>query len=667
MAGRNNSQLLSSYLSDAFSPAFGIKQGVPNDQEFMKETWHPRDAWPMPHQRLRGLHHAGLMQWHWDRVMQLLREPVQTKKINGESRISQVLGTALFVHFKDGSLASYLWVHCGQDTMALRYSPFDITVTEIPHGFIWLDRLCELAKGHRKAWLDIQGEEVPEQDLSDYMAWMYAVFKSRIKRHCDMRAVRHKIRSQLGLNNDAWRIAHRAGLPWRKPGKVSLYTYNEVVADLSELRKIDQDCSAVLPVFAHLRSELRKDFGPQVLAQQPLKVLRSYLIQEGFEPRIWRLVLRNAGKIVKLANNFYKTSLGAAVLDVLRILQGLHVHDMPSPQVCQAIWGLYGNKYNRRSALFSTIQDSLPNLAHMVGLIQNKAPGTIDEGDLSLVVYYLTEPDVKYLDRRQRKLGWDYLVNKASALRKQMDKKLRVGGVVWTPTFDPEVYQGLHYKCLSSTNELIEVAQAMRNCLDTMTENFSYGDLLAVYVTTPEGKPVAVAQLSFTRPGWKLEIALGPMNRSLPLEVMDKIRGFTRYLSDTDVAASKLKLGGVTGRIRHYHRLYGNTAHIPFNHSTRMIMQSPISSDENFSRSVSISEFGALAPQFSVEFFSYLSTSKEPEKSQKNFEMILTRTEIQNLRDALDQAIESSDKRSALKALAQEKQLSGHEHSSTQT
>lgn len=539
-----NRQLHCARTSQKFKPAFAVRNKKPSDPEFIQGINIGHEIWPLPPQGLLTLHQDDQMQGYWKRVIDLLHNPVQSRKISGGRQLSQVLGYALILHSQNGELQPYIWSASIKNTQAVKVLANEMSITEIPQGFAWLMHLCELAKAHRSATQVTQvTDKVKTSDVSAYFDWMFDVFKRRIKYEFDMRAVRQKIRVALGFNPLAWKMAHRVALSFAIADKASMQAYNEVLSNLTEYCQIDKDCSAVLPLYVHLRPQMLSKYGIQVLNDKPLWALKDYLSGEGLEPRTWRLAVKSGGRIAKLASIFYEGPQYASTLDVLHILQKLNVSEMPSRRLCQALWGTNGHAFARRDTYRSwVLSPFMTNLGHLLQLAQRTPPESLSDIDLYNIIIYLTVPWREMLDRRQRQLGLPYLLQKAREHDENQKKCIAAGAFSWPAAFSPQTFEGLHFKCLASTQELIEVGNVMRNCLSNQSRRYSMNQEIVVYVTTPQGKRLAVFQMRRKHLGWELGSALGPMNRTLPFELFEKIRAFTRHLSQAFKSPQRIEV-----------------------------------------------------------------------------------------------------------------------------
>ena len=68
-------------------------------------------------------------------------------------------------------------------------------------------------------------------------------------------------------------------------------------------------------------------------------------------------------------------------------------------------------------------------------------------------------------------------------------------------------------------------------------------------------------------------------------------------------------------------------------------MKATITQTGDFVREVDLTQVSTLADKYHLAFSSYLLTAKEPQSVQRNFGLILTRDEVQVLRDLLSAAL----------------------------
>jgi len=511
--------------------AFAIKSGIPADRA-MPGLWRDAvsDAWPLPPPELRPVHDARRMQQYWERLLLLLRNPVHEVPWRAGWRLCQVLGSAVLLTSPGGQVHAFMWQGNGADARLSHMPSRRVIMTEVPYRWIWLKQLCEQAKAHALATRHLQGDQAHDDACAAHTEWMFAVFRSRIRHHGDMRQVRERVRAGLGLDAHARRICHHLQMPCPLPDKSSFNHYNLAIRHLNALRCMEQEAPQALGVYAALCEQ--SDFPG---TGQPTQRLKAFLRANGLPQRIWALVLQDGPRVMRLVRQFYRGPDSVAVLDCLRILRDLHTPGAPAPWLSQAIYSEFGNAGARRLQYHPALNKWMPDLAHLVRLASAlPKPGDEQEQELVAVICWLTEPDRSCLDRRQRQAGWNYLVAHGLA---HMDARMRASSaqaVAWKTPFSEVLFAGWRMKAMTNSQELVEEGVRMRNCIGERIAECASSSKLLVSVSNALGKRVATAEYRRSKTQWVCLDAKGPMNRVLDVSVRRKLGEFARHIGDVE-------------------------------------------------------------------------------------------------------------------------------------
>lgn len=282
----------------------------------------------------------------------------------------------------------------------------------------------------------------------------------------------------------------------------------------SELMEVQTLAPAALGIFSVLC--LAPDF-PQ--SGELLQRLKSYLEAHGFKPKLWKLVLRDGDQVLRLVRQFYCGKRYLAVLNALRVLNGLGVDRMIPLWLAQALFGEYGNAGSTKSDYYRLIGGAMPKLRHMTRVVQLaiEHPSDKQEMDVSQVVHWLTEPGLPALSISQRQQGWNWLVKKSVAFCAIEDERRAVGGVAWTVPFKTVLWDNWELVAMGSTTELLEEGRLMRNCVGSWSKRCANGDELLLSVRGVAAKREATLHCKWQDGRWSYVNALGPMNRMLPV------------------------------------------------------------------------------------------------------------------------------------------------------
>jgi len=289
----------------------------------------------------------------------------------------------------------------------------------------------------------------------------------------------------------------------------------------AKLRELQTLAPAALGIFTVLC--LAPDF-PQ--SGEPLQRLKSYLESKGLTPSLWKLVLRDGHQVLKLVRQFYCGKRHLAVLNALRVLNGLAVDRMIPLWLAQALFGEYGNAGRPRSDYYRLMSGVMPKLRHMTRVVQlaMEQPSDKQEMDVSQVVHWLTEPGLPALSISQRQQGWNWLVKKSLAFCALEDERCAVNGVAWAVPFKTVLWDNWELVAMASTTELLEEGRLMRNCVGSWSKRCAQGDELLLSVRGVAAKREATLHCKWKDGHWSFDNALGPMNRMLPAAVTQRLQ-----------------------------------------------------------------------------------------------------------------------------------------------
>ena len=518
-------------LARCINLAFAVRSGIPANRA-MPGLWRDAvsDAWPLPPVALRPMHDARRMHQTWERLLQLLRKPVQEVPWRAGWCMRQVLGSAVFLTSASRQIHAFMWRGDSAEVMLSHLASYSVMMTEVPYRWVWLKQLCEQAKTHALATLRLQGDQAHDDICAAHTEWMFGVFRSRIRHHGDMRQVRERIRAGLGLDAHARRICHHLQMPCLLPDKSSFSHYHLTIRHLDALRCMEQEAPQALGVYAELCEQ--SDFPP---TGQPTQRLKAFLSANGLPPRIWALVLQDGSRVMRLVRQFYRGAASASVLDCLRIFRDLHTPRAPAPWLSQAIYSEFGNAGARRQQYHPALKTSMPDLAHLVRRVSAlPKPGDEQEQELVAVISWLTEPDRSCLDRRQRQAGWDYLVAHGLAHIDARVKASSAQPVAWKTPFSEVLFAGWRMKAMANSQELVEEGLRMRNCIGERIAECASSSKLLVSVSNALGKRVATAEYRRSKTQWVCLDAKGPMNRVLDISVRRKLGEFARQIEDVE-------------------------------------------------------------------------------------------------------------------------------------
>jgi hypothetical protein len=474
--------------------------------------------WPLPPQALRAAHDAQFVQAVWQSVDALLSQPTSEVTLRGGARAVQVLGAAVFLLGKSGQIHVFLW----ENENSLELASYrTVMVTEIPYGNIWLRRLVSLGL-HRRCDLP-QARGIAAQKYNEaYVDWLVKVLLRRIRKQHDLRAVRHRIAVALGIDPDIWRLCHRLHIASPLDHKASIKQYNLCVRHQAELLEVEAVAPRALGIYALLCERL--DFP---CTGEPTQRLRKYLRSQGLSSRVWRLVLRNGSRLLLLIRQFYSPCGGDAVLDCLKVMDGLGVFLVPPAWLSQALFAEWGNAGARRSSYLDRMASSMPNLKHLVScaVIEFQCrPDDAQEEQIAEVVHWVTEPQTRVLTRTQRQGGWAYLAREARNFHRQREEIAAAHRIAWDTPFESLDAGNVRLVAVANSLQLLEEGRRMRNCAASWQDRCAEGMDLLVSAREPDGRRLATVSYEWLGDAWRFGDAKGPMNRTLGSRLMQRLQ-----------------------------------------------------------------------------------------------------------------------------------------------
>lgn len=475
-------------------------------------------GWPLPSQPLRAAHDAQLVQAVWESVDALLSQPVSELTLRGGAKAVQVLGAAVFLLGRKGQLHAFLW----KDADSLDLASYrTVMVTEIPYGHIWLRRLVSLAL-HRRCNRP-QARGIAELQYSEaYVDWLVKVLLRRIRKQHDLRAVRHRVAQTLGIDAEAWRLCHRLHIASPLDNKSSIKQYNLCVRHKAELLEVEVVAPRSIGIYAMLCERL--DFP---CTGEPTQRLRDYLHSQGLSSRAWRLVLRHGSRLLLLIRQFYNPCGGDAVLDCLKVMDGLGVFLVPPAWLSQALFAEWGNAGARRSSYQDRMALSMPNLRHLVSCALTEfkhCPDDAQEEQIAEVVHWLTEPLTRALTRTQRQGGWAYLAREARNYHRQREEIAAAHRVAWDTPFESMDAGNVRLVAVANSLQLLEEGRRMRNCAASWQDRCAVGMAMIVSARAPDGHRLATVSYEWLGDAWRFDDAKGPMNRPLGSRLMQRLQ-----------------------------------------------------------------------------------------------------------------------------------------------
>lgn len=491
-------------LSGRFRPAFG--HGVGQAERHVGQSV---DAHTVPPPALRGVHNAEVLGQAWQRMLAILRDPVEVWTDAEGARHLGLLGTGVYSIGLDGRLSVHLWEVNGDGEVALETIAEDeICAWPMPLGWRWLDRLerafaAELAKVPGN-----MGISVPT--LTAYASWAFKLFRARIRSNCDMRWVRARIAMAVGLDPLAIDIGRRVNV-LRPQSWVVASTYNRAVKHLDAQLKLVRDAPRLAPLF-HILCEAQ-GFPAE---GEPLERLATYLRAQGLSQRCWRMVVKSGSPLLRPVAEFYSRQGPEAVVDYLGLCDRLQWRQEPSAAFMASVLALRGHAARRLASYADNYEPQLPVLKRVVAWFEGRDAAqrqAILEG-LAAVLNWLDLAGAAGACQQQH-LSWQWLMRRAKEWEEKRAALANQGDGRWPVPTLPESIGEFDVRMIRSPAELLDEGRAMRHCIFDFLARCEAGtNLVASIRKKSDGRRVATVMFIATGTGWRLSQAVGFANRT---------------------------------------------------------------------------------------------------------------------------------------------------------
>jgi len=624
-------------------PAFGTLRGVM--EGVVKNSKPVGDCeWiaAQPPAHLLPIHRPARISAIWGRILELLRDPVEVHQLADGRKVFHVLATAVLVRGSRGSYTSLLWGHDGLDRAHLdRLDDRSVILQGMPWKWLWLDRLLDFAK------LEYQEElgflNIDAEGLDDYFNWLSQLIRRRIASNADMRQVRQRIRTTIGVDVKALRRAHAGVVSGRDYTLASLREYNNAVLMDAELDQLESDSPHLLPLYMAMAPH-----GNFPGSGDPVQRLKKWLLSNGFKPRDWRFVYRcNRRLIAPMGDVYYGRKQCAETLDYLRTVCALGLKEQCPERLIRALFGAWGNPAQREMTYWNYVS-RFNFYPHFMALAVKRfatIPWDQLEGEFLSIVRWAR--DVSFsLTKGQKRLGWDWLLQKANAYSEMVQAKKSLDEIGWDVPTKGHVVGDYQLRFLESSYDLWDESIQMRNCVDVYSDKCRHTNARIASVTVGRRR-VATAMFVWSGEELKLVQISGKANRPVSdgmtkrlnvVHIPGASENFKKIPCQTQVLAQEEC--AVSEPIAAVMRNCSQARKLSLIHSEKSTMTATITNTGVYIREVEISPVQAIADTFHMEFRSRLLTAKNPKESQRNFSLMFEREGLLELKALIDRALQ---------------------------
>ncbi|MBK7005539.1 MAG: PcfJ domain-containing protein [Burkholderiales bacterium] len=625
-------------------PPFGTLRGVAEGVALNKKVI-PGRVWlsATPPSHLLHIHRPARISAIWERVLELLRNPVEPHLLSSGSLVFNILGAAVVIKTTSGYLTPLLWNLDGLDRPYLdRVEPRNVIVQAMPYRWLWLDRLLGFAKLEYQEELEFLHLDADSATVDGYFRWLSSAIRKAITRHADMRQVRRRIATALDLNAVALRRAN-CGVPSRYVINLAcVQNYNNAVLMVDELDQLEKDAPHLLPLYMAMGN-----FSDFPSHGEPVQRLKIWLLQNGFTQRDWRYIFSCSRRLILPMSDVYNwTHMCAETLDYLRGVCALGLKQQCPEPLLKALFCAWGNPAERESGYLHYLE-KLNLYPHLMSLAIRRfgmVPFAELESDLLLIVRWAREERFN-LTKGQRRLGWDWLLEKANAYADLAKAKKKLSGIHWSIPVKQHEVGSYQLRFLETSYDLWEESITMQNCVDQFSKKCMTTNARLASVKHGDRR-VATAMFDWDGDELKLMQISGKANRAVS-EVMAKRLSVLKIpkghfavnaIPATGQIVDRSDCTVVTEIAREIYCQH-QAKSLPKIQRKNFYMTATITNTGGYLREVEIAPVKAVANTFHMEFRSRLLSAKNPNESQRNFSLTLERDGLIELRELIDRTL----------------------------
>lgn len=504
-------------LERRFFPSFGMALDV---AVMIEPLVSPQDGDPRlyaPPPELGDIYHPKLMDYQWNRLINLVRKPVQEVYTRQGFRALQIVGQTVLLFLPNGLLHAWVWDSTQERGMHLKRASHEAVAVSgqyFENG--WLIRLAELATIEIRAHVCFD-----ELRAYAYGAWTFEVFAKVLAQHADIEWMRKRIQHILALDPAIHDLAQQTISPLGMPGSVTVAQYNSVWRRFAVLKDVRRESPQLVWLYWALCTH--SDF-PQ--DGEPVQRLKKFLKVQGLTQRGWNMVLSLVASDLAPLYEAYDGDLQLAVLDYVLLLDAMGFHRGQPSWLVSAILRANGRLPNRNGGLRREFAEKgyLAHASHVVRLYfeGQDTPSENHEQELKLVLDWLVSLNHQ-LTRTQKQAGWCWLLRKAKEWDESAVLQAQAQYQHWPIPFRTQQAGPLELRAISTSHGLWLEGKSMRHCVGSYSARCTSGESL-VFSVWMASKHIATAEYCRKDKGWSLHCALGPRNSALPTTIQFALR-----------------------------------------------------------------------------------------------------------------------------------------------
>ena len=441
---------------------------------------------------------------YYARIVDCVQKPVEIELRPGLRRVS-VLGIAVFELDANGFVTAYLWAWRNGALGCFAQPPERISIGDTPHGWTWLEMfrqgfVAELAWRLR----------CERAELDGYSRWVFARFRRRLARECDLRHMREQVRAALALDPLAVQVARRIRLACKRRLFTTLAEYNHAIAYLPAYRKLQKEAPNLVPLYAAHADDL-----PPLGAGEPAQLLKEHVMENfGIRQATWALAHRMRPRWVYLIEDFYNGPAAESTIDLLKVMEVLGCRQAPPHWYLWNLLQVFGHHGHRLCGYWTQYDEYGRALQRLTALIE--AADGAQLRDMRERIYevlaWIVDENAQSL-RGISRAGWKWFVRHAEEWRRLQEKSAAALPGRWPAPFEEFRSHGHAAVVLRSHRELLREARAMSHCVDIYAERCAGGGHLILSIRRDgRARPLATAHLCLHRGRWRVVHVAGAAN-----------------------------------------------------------------------------------------------------------------------------------------------------------
>lgn len=473
---------------------------------------------------------ADRLHWHrsWDRIHEMLKDPVQAFTWRGNKRVLNVLRSWVLVVWPDGRITPLQWQTSSCGVVRLAPVPFKgLNLARLASEGGWLSVICEgilweLAHARLHFGQLTQPHAHGASDLQTFENWREPLLAK-------VRGMRLDSWIQARLELDAQAVTFAQGAYGLKhhgrANEVTVDSYNWVLEHWMELDTLQREAPNLLGFFPLAAREA--GIGTSYEVTHQLKRMLTRAVGR----KAWLLMLRHGRHLFVEVRERYGVSDMTAWLDLLQ-LHSLLGGDAPAPApLLDLVMRQFGNRFSQRRKYFTPVQRALQAWEHFGELWRKSPPANERElDDWALVAGWIADPmGPCRFDARQRALGFEHLVKKARAWERSRSALVATHNEplpVWHAPVRDQLWE---LRFLKDRMAFWNEGTAMGHCLGRRGGPTVGADKLFASVYF-QGRHIGTALYTGHARQWALAEAHGKFNRPLAAQELHALRKLAHHL-----------------------------------------------------------------------------------------------------------------------------------------